>query len=253
MTILISVISEAYSSKYHSILTNDAFDTAVKAFRSRTDRQRSTVEVGPPSRSSSLERRVAAGGRISLLDVKTSIETVSQDLIEVARQFHDHLHYFSTASASNGQPPPESLRMLLSDLADAEKMDEKLKENMLQDDEARKVRKPCPCGEDRLTSPQMLFVLSYESALTRTTLASNTHAAAVERLRKLINKAETTIAMLGERSDEIEETDDLLEQALRRRQSRAAPEDTLPTQQRTAFIHPGGCASQPDMRTVRIT
>lgn len=141
MTILISVISEAYSSKYHNIVTNDTVDTAVTAVRAHLGRKREDVATAAEDRSTSSDSPTPsqAGARMSLVDVKTSIQRVSQDLIDVARDFQSHLQYFSSGAATGGQPPPDSLRVLLDDLAEAENIDEKMKATLLQDAEARKV------------------------------------------------------------------------------------------------------------------
>ncbi|EJD43365.1 voltage-gated potassium channel [Auricularia subglabra TFB-10046 SS5] len=173
MTILISVLSEAYSSKYHSILTNDSFDKALRSFRERTTRDDSASQSPSP-----------AEGVVTLKSIQTTMETISQDLILVARQFHGHLRNFNVASASGGQLPPEAVQKLVEDIVEADEIDETLRHGILQDADASR----------------LLLFLSYE-----------------RRLRKLINKAEQTIVKLGERSDDIRRTDDMLEYALRRR------------------------------------
>jgi hypothetical protein len=91
------------------------------------------------------------------------LELLPAKLLQHAREFNDHIHFFTNPHAEDSLPP--SLRKLLDEIAEAEKMDSRVKKEFLEDDEARRT----------------LLVLGYQRTL-----------------QHLIETAETTVKLVLE-------------------------------------------------------
>ncbi|KDQ06151.1 hypothetical protein BOTBODRAFT_39792 [Botryobasidium botryosum FD-172 SS1] len=144
MTILISVISEAYSSRYRTAVHSKAFVRAVANFKEQNC---------PPPRNcavlSQLEEStsgVMAPMRQPQNDVFKELSSIPQDLVRHAHVFHEHVLFLHSHSVHT---PSSSLKKLLNEIAESEKLDEQLRTEVLNDVESRKV----------------LFNLSYERAI----------------------------------------------------------------------------------------
>lgn len=184
MTILISVISDAYGSRYKSAMHTPIFNKVVKRYR-----ERARHEPGPPQpalrpvtpsgqpmrpRSETLEESRARAQR--------QLEELPHKILQDTRTFHENIQYFlnTTArdmiagdSAAGGAgagsaelQPPEGLKKLLDDIAAAEGIGDGVKSQILQDEDARNT----------------LFMLSVEKSL-----------------RKMIGAAEGALQALAER------------------------------------------------------
>ncbi|CAK5272536.1 unnamed protein product [Mycena citricolor] len=172
MTILLSVISEAFSSKYHTVLYAGVFQRAVKRYheRARTlaDKARRGVKAGI--------RRPGLSEHISSEELhqraQVQLEALPHKILNEAKTFHEHVSYF-VGLGPNGKPGvdvgdelPPGLQKLMDEITGAEKLGERVKREILQDEDAR----------------HTLFTLSIEQAL-----------------RKMINSAEAAIQALDER------------------------------------------------------
>ncbi|KAJ7199234.1 hypothetical protein GGX14DRAFT_662452 [Mycena pura] len=188
MTILISVISETFSSKYHSALHTGVFDRAVKRYRERarviaekTRRGRDKLfapglEPGA-SRSRSLSRptltdqqRTEDALKETHARTQLQLEALPHKILADARVFHEHLSYFIGAGnkvvVDSGDALPPGLQQLINEITGAAKIGERIKREILQDEDAR----------------HTLFTLSIEQAL-----------------RKMISSAESALNALEER------------------------------------------------------
>ncbi|KAJ7150894.1 hypothetical protein C8R43DRAFT_887165 [Mycena crocata] len=175
MTILISVISEAFSSKYHSALHAGVFQRAVKRYR---ERARTLARGKNKLLSPTSPRRPPLSGHQSAEDVlnemhartQTQLEALPHKILADARTFHEHLSYFvgpgNKMTVDSGEELPPGLQQLMNEITGAEKLGERIKREILQDEDAR----------------HTLFTLSIEQAL-----------------RKMINSAEAAIQALEER------------------------------------------------------
>ncbi|KAJ7056198.1 hypothetical protein C8F01DRAFT_993501 [Mycena amicta] len=178
MTILISVIAEAFSSKYHTALHTGVFNRAVKRYRerARTMAERSRKgrnnptpqhEAPPP-----LNRHQSKEDVLREVHSRTQLqlETLPHKILADAKMFHEHLSYFvgsgNKPGVDSGQELPPGLQQLMNEITGAEKIGERIKREILQDEDAR----------------QTLFTLSIEQAL-----------------RKMINSAESALQALEER------------------------------------------------------
>ncbi|KAG9032509.1 hypothetical protein FRB95_001416 [Tulasnella sp. JGI-2019a] len=238
MTILISVLSEAYSSRYQSALKNGTFSRAIRSFEDKQQQQRrlevenllrqakdeqdraddQAAEDGPeggdtdaivddasnedqienekvggdgnraeslapssPMQTLRVPHHQASGVSLSrtptrqpsqpstpspvrlataiLADRRERLDSIPLDVIQHAKSFHDHVRYFAhhPKGSSSGQPgigkepPPREFHELLEEIAQSERMDERMKQEMLSDDEARRA----------------LFFMSYDRAFKR--------------------------------------------------------------------------------------
>ncbi|KAJ6469379.1 hypothetical protein C8R45DRAFT_1078707 [Mycena sanguinolenta] len=197
MTILISVISEAFSSQYHSILHAGIFHRAVKRYRQqahvlaeKTRRRSRSLSAPLQSRNQSVEDILNEVH----IRTQTQLETLPHKILADAKIFHEHLSYFVGANKnvnvnSTDELPPGIVH-LMKEITGAQKIGERIKREILQDDDAR----------------HTLFTLSIEQAL-----------------RKMINSAEDAIQALEER-----------ERLLQQRENEASQGDTqdaTPTQE----------------------
>ncbi|KZS97352.1 voltage-gated potassium channel [Sistotremastrum niveocremeum HHB9708] len=154
MTIFISVVSEACSSKYHSVVHSTHFHRAVRKFRDRRRKARTLDLQHDPTTvtvTGTLEQPDASISpdeeRARIIDRLQELPT--QLLIHV-RSFHEHVHYLLDGVQLK-EPPPQSLCKLLEEIADGASMPDRLKKEILADEESRK----------------MLFMISYENAMRK--------------------------------------------------------------------------------------
>lgn len=133
----LTVLSEAYSSRYKNVLSKGSFERAVKNFRERraTSPPPHTTRTRLHSRSPS--RDVSPDRTYTREQAKRDLEALPAELLNHAKAFHEHIHYF--LNNSNSSDPPQSLNKLLNEIAESEHMDDKLKREVLGDDGARKV------------------------------------------------------------------------------------------------------------------
>ncbi|KAG8923316.1 hypothetical protein FRC02_011223 [Tulasnella sp. 418] len=162
MTTLISVLSEAYSTRYKSATRTDSFKRVIESFRRRTDaspeadrrrdRQegtRVTENVLPKTLSEKSGLHQEQTQKLSER-AKVHLKEVLLDVIKHAHAFTDHVRYLDD-DPSHHNDPPLSLTALLDELAEAEKMHPRMKEEFLADEDARKA----------------LFHMSYERVFQR--------------------------------------------------------------------------------------
>ncbi|KZS97353.1 voltage-gated potassium channel [Sistotremastrum niveocremeum HHB9708] len=146
MTILISILSEAYSSKYHSAMGNTRFESAVKKFRQRDQLPR----LDSMRSSSAINASTPTLKHYEPKDPKDALEHIPHQVLNSVRTFHDHVHYFING-AHLLEPPPPSLNKLMDEIAETDVMDERTKKEILADEDARKT----------------LFMVSYEITMRK--------------------------------------------------------------------------------------
>ncbi|GJE86492.1 voltage-gated potassium channel protein [Phanerochaete sordida] len=180
MTILISVIEDAMSSRYKSVLHSKTFDAAVKKFREHENQQtealaRKTTPRAPRAHQSTASLLEAAKRADDA--ARQELEKLPTEIIRRVRAFHDQMQFFvnsgttvaEEAVAQEAQSQsriPKQLRKLLDEIAELEDIGERAKREILEDDDSRNT----------------LLMLSIERTL-----------------RRLINSAETSLAALAER------------------------------------------------------
>ncbi|GAB1528124.1 hypothetical protein RhiTH_011315 [Rhizoctonia solani] len=123
MTILISVLTEAYSSRYKTIVHSSVLDRAVKSRRQRT-LSHSHATSSP-----------------------SDMNALAIEIVNNARAMREHMSWFANSSGMKGAP--EGVIKVLDDVAEGENMDERVKKDLMSNDEARKT----------------VFVMSFERML----------------------------------------------------------------------------------------
>ncbi|KAI0674561.1 hypothetical protein C8Q78DRAFT_1015567 [Trametes maxima] len=205
LTIVVSVVQEASSSRYKSALHSQVFDKAVKKYRKRQlqeakQRPRSvTAQHGHRDNTnlahensnhhilSSHHTSEHTGTRSTEERLKASQETTQHvlemlpgEIVRGARTFQDYMQFFVSGAADGVNPfderdaddssgmskiPPD-MKKLLDELAEMEHINERVKAEILQDEDARKT----------------LFMLSLERSL-----------------KKLVGSAEKALSALADR------------------------------------------------------
>ncbi|CUA67965.1 Outward-rectifier potassium channel TOK1 [Rhizoctonia solani] len=112
MTILISVLTEAYSSRYKTIIQSSAIDRAVKSRRQRPHAHARHT----PSQS--------------------DLNALAVEIVTNARAIREHMSWFVNSSGVKGAP--EGVVKVLDDIAEGENMDDRVKKDFMSNDEARK-------------------------------------------------------------------------------------------------------------------
>ncbi|EIN08970.1 voltage-gated potassium channel [Punctularia strigosozonata HHB-11173 SS5] len=208
LTILISLISDAFSSRYKNALHIGVFDRAVKRYRKRRIAQElasrprhvpGTMQSAESSEKPGLKRGIQA----TRLERSTSqsrrnadalLEALPREILGYARTFHEHVRIvMSQPSGPSGRSTrvstagdvPDGLRRLLDDIADKEKISDDMKREILSDEEARNT----------------LCMLSLESELAAIVLRvlPSLRWKFAEALRNMIASAERSLDALAER------------------------------------------------------
>ncbi|KAI1797989.1 hypothetical protein LXA43DRAFT_1105991 [Ganoderma leucocontextum] len=180
LTILVSVLQEVGSSRYKNALHSRVFDKAVKNYR-RNNKQILDVKhplsalnrnPGHPTKPNAVRLREAQE------QTQRALELLPCDIVRNAKTFRDYMSFFVSGSPGEiegiaeagldiGRPKvPPDMKKLLNELGVIEGISERLKSEILQDDDARKT----------------LFMLGLE-----------------RNLKKLVGSAEKALLALTER------------------------------------------------------
>ncbi|KAG8794038.1 hypothetical protein FRC12_000750 [Ceratobasidium sp. 428] len=125
MTILISVLTEAYSSRYKTVIHSGVLDRAVKSIRAqRRARAHGPTDAAHVHPSSTASHHVP------------DPDAVAVDIVTNARAIREHMSWFVNSSGMKGAP--EGVLKVLDDIAEGENMDERVKKEFMSNDEARK-------------------------------------------------------------------------------------------------------------------
>lgn len=179
MTILFSVLSEAYQSRYSTVMHNGLFDKAVRSYQNKTHTEKQTSLPSTPAfdaETMTKQEKVEA-----LNSTKVEMSTIPPRIISLAKAFHSHLQY--VLSHNSQEKPPPGLQRALDELMQEEAMNEDLRKEVLQDGEARRT----------------LFMMSFERTLKK--MVEN-----AERISKLIDDRdalEQTMRFIDEEVDEL--------------------------------------------------
>jgi potassium channel subfamily K len=133
-----TVLQDAFSSRYKSAVHNGVFESAVKKYRRRMRSQgkrKAKEEVGK-------ELRIPVRVQPSVVKESSAraqerLESLPGKVLEQARIFHRYIHYLV-----QGEPEGivfTDLTSMLDDISQARRLDEKMKDEILQDDDARNV------------------------------------------------------------------------------------------------------------------
>lgn len=143
------VIEEVGSSRYRSALHSKTFDSAVKKFRERENAEakrlsaKTTPRVPRAHSDSSLDDALHSAKEAA----QRELEGLPRQIIQQARTFHDHVHFFVNSGAGVAEEAatqknttvPKELRELLDELAEVEDLGERVKQEIMEDDDTRNV------------------------------------------------------------------------------------------------------------------
>lgn len=127
------VLQDAFSSKYKNALYSGVFENAVKKYRQKAKKEHEDdhKELNIPTRirPSLVEESAARAQR--------TLEGLPGKVLEQTRVFHRYIQYL--LQAHHGDVITTDLMLVLDDISRAQKLDDRMKEEILQDDEAKNV------------------------------------------------------------------------------------------------------------------
>jgi hypothetical protein len=132
------VLQDAFSSKYKSALHTGGFEAAVKKYRQKKKAQKK--EKGEEGDYGGLN--ISAKVRPSVVEQSSaraqhSLESLPGQVLEQARVFHRHIQYVAQVEPEGDVPL--DLKRMLDDITRAQELDERMKYEILQDEDARNV------------------------------------------------------------------------------------------------------------------
>ncbi|PSR74374.1 hypothetical protein PHLCEN_2v9882 [Hermanssonia centrifuga] len=152
-----TVLEEACSSRYKSVLHSKTFDSAVKKFRQQENEKTNRIhaqtkpQVARKHSASSITNATVAAKE----DAQRELECLPNEIIREARTFHEHMQYFvnnggnveetmtmeSQGQGSSGVASriPNELRELLDQISEYEGIGERAKREILEDSDSRNV------------------------------------------------------------------------------------------------------------------
>lgn len=133
------VLQDAFSSRYKSALYSGVFENAVKKYR-----QKSKTPSDKAQEEENKESSIPAKIRPSLVEessarAQRNLESLPGKVIEQARVFHRYIQYLGHADHGHGAIVTTDLKLMLDDISRAEKLDDRMKDEILQDEEAKHV------------------------------------------------------------------------------------------------------------------
>lgn len=132
------VLQDAFSSRYRNALHSGAFEDAVKKYREKKKVQSEKKAEGLAAGELNIPAKVRPSAvEESSARAQQSLENLPGQTLEQARVFHRHIQYF--IQAEPGGSTPHDLKVMLDDISRTQKLDERVKEEILQDDDARNV------------------------------------------------------------------------------------------------------------------
>lgn len=118
------VLSEAYSSRYKTVIHTGILDRAVKSIHAQ--RREHSLNKSHNHHASSASSLASPDPGALAVDIVTN-----------ARAIREHMAWFVNSSGMKGAP--EGVLKVLDNIADGENMDERVKKDFMSNDEARKV------------------------------------------------------------------------------------------------------------------
>ena len=133
-----AVLQDAFSSKYKSAVHSGVFENAVKKYRKNMKNQsknKAKEEIHE-------EFKIPIGAQQSLVErqstrARRDLEMLPGRVLDQARVFHRYIHYLVQAEPGGTVFP--DLKLMLDDIGRGQKLDERMKVDILQDKEARNV------------------------------------------------------------------------------------------------------------------
>lgn len=215
MTIFISVLSEAYQSRYSNVMHSGVFDKTIRNYQNRARSLKHTngTKTGDPETPTYDDKTMTVEARRQALDdTKVEISSLPPKVVGHAKALHTHLQYVLSHSSTEALPP--GLQRALDELMDEEKMNENLRKEVLDDSEARRT----------------LYMMSFERTLKKM-------VEHVERISNLIEQRDMLEDRLGFKKY-VEELDEEVEE--QQEEENAAAEGVDNAKGGRPLLRPGG-------------
>lgn len=196
-----AVLQDSFSSKYKSALHSGAFEKVVKKYRQAAKVQ----SEKKPEEEGNGELNIPARVRPCAIEessarAQKSLENLPGQVLEQARTFHRHVQHLVQADAEGVVGP--DLKLTLDDISRAQKLDERVKDEILQDEDARNVSAGLPFTLHSIPITEsvprrcLCLVLKVSFPLERYVSIPEPLP---EALRELISITEGTLSTLTER------------------------------------------------------
>jgi len=132
------VLQDAFSSKYKNAMHSGVFQSVVKKYRQEAKARSEKRPEDEGNEELSVPTRVHPSVvEESSTRAQKSLENLPGQVLEHARVFHRHVQYLVQAEPEGVVGP--DIKLMLNDISQAQKLDEKVKDEILQDEDARNV------------------------------------------------------------------------------------------------------------------
>lgn len=136
------VLQDAFSSKYKNALHSGVFESAVKRYRQKTKSQSEKKEREKEGKEINFHVTVQPSDvKESSSRAQRNLENLPAKVLGQTELFHRHIQFL--VQSETGGIFTTNLESMLDDVDRAHKMDEKLRDEILQDEDARNVRTLC--------------------------------------------------------------------------------------------------------------
>ena len=143
MTVLVSVVAEAYLSRYSLIVQHDLLDKHIKGLKETGSLSRRNTDVdaegGHHRRLTRDTVGLSTDERIEALEgIRQELTGLPELILQDARDFQVHIRYIGDSSQSHGDKLPPGLERVLQEAMDHENMSDAMRTQALQDDGTKK-------------------------------------------------------------------------------------------------------------------
>jgi len=143
MTVLISVLAEAYLSRYSMIVHHDLLDKQIKGLRETSSFTRSNTDADNERdhhrRLTTDTVNLAVEERIEALEgVRQELTGLPELIVQDARDFQVYIRYVGDSSQGHGDKHPPGLERVLQEAMDQQNINEATRTKVLQDEATTK-------------------------------------------------------------------------------------------------------------------
>lgn len=140
------------SSRYKSALHSKTFDSAVKKFRERENKETETLakQTTPHAPRTHSDTSLLQATERAEEVARKELEKLPTEIIRRVRAFHDHMQFFANSGNAIAEEEvrpqsriPKRLRTLLDEIAELEEIGERAKREIMEDDDSRNVSEVC--------------------------------------------------------------------------------------------------------------
>lgn len=139
MTVFISVIAEAYQSRYSTIMQHDLFNKQIRDLKETKSLSRRNTEAEDQRRPTRDLDDLTIDERIEALEsVRQELAGLPELITQDARDFQVHIRYVGNPNPGRGDKLPPGLERVLQETMDQENMNEAMQKKALNDEATKK-------------------------------------------------------------------------------------------------------------------